>query len=81
MTGLEPAFPAWKAGVLPLDDIRMVPGESGKPPALFARMKGKTVGLYPMVERAGVAPAQELPPCLPTMTLSLAAPYPGPKAG
>ena len=39
VTGIEPAWPAWKAGALPLSYTREVPGQRNGPASLHVRRR------------------------------------------
>ena len=54
LTGIEPAPPAWKAGVLPLNYSGMVPGHVGAyPGGTETEKRGNEVGVSPWSSRSG----------------------------
>ena len=58
VVGIEPTFPAWKAGVLPIYDTRILERKTGLEPATstLARWRSTIVPLPQMVQMKGVEP-------------------------
>ena len=61
VVGIEPTFPAWKAGVLPIYDTRILERKTGLEPATstLARWRSTIEPLSRMVQMKGVEPPRQ----------------------
>ena len=58
MVGIGPTSPAWKAGVIPLYNIRIkVQGCKGLEPNLVVHYSALPIEIQPFVELTGIEPA------------------------